>query len=134
MTYTAQAHAATRPVTVKTVNWNQHDTAVYVVSTLNLLRTRRGQPVTTILARRLNVTHYDVYADQSAQSLYFIQLRRDDGAVVGAFAYHMGWAKPIGISGSGRRLVRSRIIARIVHAYNGDNKLLIGSFTSTLPS
>lgn len=134
MTFTSPAHAASKSITSKTVNWNQHDTAVYVVSTLNLLRTRTGRPIVANLSRRLNVTHYDVYADQTQSNLYFIQLRRDDGTVVGAFAYHMGWAKPRPVSGTARHFVSGRIPGTLQQEYNSDQKFLIGSFTSTMPS
>src|SRR5437588_12809773 len=37
------------------VDWGQHDTAVYVVSTLNVLHTRKGQPVVAILTKRVGI-------------------------------------------------------------------------------
>jgi hypothetical protein len=54
------AHAASHR---NASNWKQHDIAVYVVSTLNLLHTHNGQALTATLAQHLGVTHYDVYAD-----------------------------------------------------------------------
>ena len=47
------------------VNWGQHDTAVYVVSTLNLLRTKKGNPMVNVMKRQLGVDHYNVYVSET---------------------------------------------------------------------
>src|SRR5437764_2896343 len=62
------------------IDWNQRDTAVYVVSTLNLLHTKKGQAATSLWNHKLGVSHYDVYDDLNDSSLYFILLKRDDGS------------------------------------------------------
>jgi hypothetical protein len=127
-------HASSPGTTQAPVNWSQHDTAVYVVSTLNLLHTRTGQSFADLLTHKYNVTHYDVYADQNVSNLYYIQLRRDDGSMAGAFAYSMGWSRPrivfLGID----KPQASHAPQRIAAEYHTDSKILIGSFTSTLPS
>lgn len=128
-------HAASTTQTHQhTTNWNQHDTAVYVVSTLNLLHTRDGRAFSSLLSGRLNVTRFDVYADITTPDLYFIQLRRDDGSVAGAFAYRMGWSKPQVLFLSVSKSVAHRGNDKIQAAYRADGKQLIGSFSSTLPS
>jgi hypothetical protein len=117
-----------------TVNWSQHDTAVYVVSTLNLLHTRSGRSFPDLVTHKFDVTRYDVYADQSVSNLYYVQLRQDDGTVVGAFAYSMGWPKPRILFLGVDKPQASHAPQRIALAYHSDPKTLIGSFTSTLPS
>ena len=114
-------------------NWGQHDTAVYVVSTLNLLHTRKGQAITAFLTRTLAVTQYDVLADGSVSALYFIELRRDDGTVAGALAYQLGWPKPQLLTLALPKGVCKHAAATIMQAYRSDPKQLIGSFASTLP-
>jgi hypothetical protein len=110
-------------------NWQQRDTAVYVVSTLNLLRTPSGQ----LVVDRLDVSRFDVYADVVKDGLYFIQLHAKSGALVGAVAYQLGWTKPQALSRSVGRLGVDRASRIIFRAYRADHKQLIGSFTSTVP-
>jgi hypothetical protein len=114
------------------VNWQQRDTANYVVSTLNLLGRSRGHTIQQVF-QRLNITRIDVYADSSQSALYFIELKRDDGSTAGSLAYQMGWRKPRRISWSAGRTVPA-VATTIAQAYKTDTKTLIGSFTSTLPS
>jgi hypothetical protein len=115
-------------------NWSQHDTAVYVVSTMNLLHTHGGHALTTMLAHHLRVTHYDVYADQQEANLYFIEPRRDDESSVGVLAYQMGWVAPMSVSSSFDKLRIRHAPNSDYSAYRNDPKQLIGSFTSTVPS
>lgn len=117
-----------------TTNWGQRDTAVYVVSTLNLLHMRSGKPLTDFLARKLDVARYAVYADTVVSDLYFIQLRREDASVAGVFAYQIGWVKPMLVSLGLPRTVAHRVTDKIAQEYRTDSKQLIGSFNSTLPS
>jgi hypothetical protein len=133
LTSVIPAHAAGTPTKPQTPNWNQHDTAVYVVSTLNLLHTRKGQPITATLTGKLSVTHYDVLADTVVSDLYFIQLRRDDGTVAGALAYQLGWQKPQLLTLALPRGVCKHAADKVMQEYRSDAKQLIGSFTSTLP-
>ncbi len=121
--------AGSPPSSTPTVTWQQHDAAVYVVSTLNLLRTPSGQ----LLIERLNVARFDVYADLAKEDLYFIQLRSSHGGLVGVLAYQMGWAKPEALSRSTSRLGIERASRTVWRAYRADHKQLIGSFTSTIP-
>lgn len=115
-------------------NWGQRDTAVYVVSTLNLLHMRGGRPVVPMLDHRLSVTHFDVFADQSEPGMYFINLKRDDGSVAGSFVYQMGWAKPQLLKIDLTRQVAHRASASIRQEFHTDPKMLIGIFNSTLPA
>lgn len=125
----ASGHADQRPV-----NWNQHDTAVYVVSTLNLLRTRSGRPFTSIWVRKGRVTHFDVYADGSQDNLYFIEMKRSDDSVVGALAYQMGWDRPRTVTTSITRFHIPSAPDKVIQSYQSDVKFSIGSFSSTLPA
>jgi hypothetical protein len=113
--------------------WSQHDTAVYVVSTLNLLRTHAGKSVATILQHRDSVARYDVLGDSRTTSLYFVELKEADGSTFGVYAYQLGWARPMAVTSSvshfGVKLATSDIVA----AYRSDPKALLESFTSTLP-
>jgi hypothetical protein len=118
----------------KTTNWATHDTAVYVVSTLNLLRTKSGQPMSQAFARKLRVVRYDVYADNVNNNLYFIDLKRATGSLAGAFAYQMGSVKPVAILLNHRVGRVNHASDQISLAYKTDPRTLIGSFTSTLPS
>ena len=125
----ASGHADQRPV-----NWNQHDTAVYVVSTLNLLRTHSGRPFTSIWVRKGRVTHFDVYADGSRDNLYFIEMKRSDDSVVGALAYQMGWDRPRTVTTSITRFHIPSAPDKVIQSYQSDVKFSIGSFSSTLPA
>jgi len=118
----------------RAVNWNQHDTAVYVVSTLNLLRTHGGRPFTSIWVRKGRVTHFDVYADGSQDNLYFIEMKRSDNSMVGALAYQMGWDKPRTVTSSITRFHIPSAPDRVIQSYQSDVKTPIGSFTTTLPA
>lgn len=116
------------------LDWGQRDTAVYVVSTLNLLHSPRGGSMATRLTRRLGIARFDVYADTRVTDLYFIELRRQNGDIAGAFAYQMGWVKPLSVTAFCDRLGAPRAPARIVESYRNDSRQFIGSFTSTMPS
>jgi hypothetical protein len=116
-----------------TTNWNQRDAAVYVVSTLNLLRTHKGTPVSSIFQRRYNVTRYTVLDDLKSQDLYFIELKRDDGSVFGAYAYQMGWVKPQALTSSVSRFGARMAGADTLTSYRNDGKQLLATFTSTMP-
>jgi hypothetical protein len=113
------------------VNWQQRDTAVYVVSTLNLLGRTQSHTVQQLF-QRLNITHLNVYADNDQMNLYFIELKRDDSTTAGSLAYKMGWPKPKRISWSAGKSIPA-VSSVIAQAYRTDDKTLIGAFTSTLP-
>ena len=121
-----------RPMTE--ADWNLHDRAVYVVSTINLLHTKGGQPVSSVMQRRFGVRRYQVYADNTVPDLYFIDLTRADGTLVGTLAYRMGWQKPMSVTLSMDRFRVARAGELIASWYRTDRKTLIGTFTSTLPS
>jgi hypothetical protein len=116
-----------------TTNWNQRDTAVYVVSTLNLLRTTNGRPASVTYASRFDITKYSVLADSKVDGLYFVELKRDDGTVFGAYAYQMGWAKPQALTSSVKRYGAKRAPSDIVSDYKSDPKTELATFTSTVP-
>jgi hypothetical protein len=113
--------------------WSQHDTAVYVVSTLNLVRTRNGHPVTILLEHKFQVSKYAVLGDAKVPDLYFVELKRDDGSTFGVYAYQMGWARPFAITASVAHYGVKLAAQDIVNAYKSDTKPLIGTFDSTLP-
>ena len=115
------------------VDWSQHDTAVYVVSTLNVLRTHRGKPVAAILARRLQVSRFEVWLSLNTSDLYFILLKRADGSTAGQLAYQMGWPRPMSLSPATDQLSIRKAPDKIATAFRSDPKQLIGTFTSTLP-
>jgi hypothetical protein len=114
------------------VNWQQRDTATYVVSTLNVLGRTRTHTIQQVF-QRLNITRIDVFADSAHANLYFIELQRDDGSTAGSLAYQMGWRKPRRISWPAGRTIPA-VATTIAQAYKTDARTLIGSFTSTLPS
>jgi hypothetical protein len=113
------------------VNWQQRDTAMYVVSTLNLLGHTKHHTVQQVF-QQLNITRIDVYADTNRADLYFIELKRDDMSVAGSLAYQLGWSKPKRISWSAIKSIPT-VATSIAQAYKLDSKTLIGTFTSSLP-
>lgn len=128
-------HAAGKTTHDGKVDWNKRDTAVYVVSTMNLLHGRHGQSASKVLQRDGHIVRYDVYDDTKDNSLYFIQLVRDDGTNGGVFAYSMGWKRPEIVTAPASGKVFARTAPQnIIDEYRTDPKDLIGSFTSTLPS
>ena len=116
------------------VSWSQHDAAVYVVSTLNLVRTENGHSLPRILTGHLGVARFDVYADLGNPNLYFVMLERQDETLFGALAYQMGWLKPRGVTPFSPRLGIHKAPRAVVEAYRSDSTQLIGSFASTLPA
>ncbi len=114
--------------------WDRHDSAAYVVSTLNLVHCRGGHPLTTVLVHRYPVARYDVYADQQDNTLFFIEPKRGDGKPVGALAYQLGWTAPMSVSTSVSSLYVRPAPADAYAAFRNDPKQLIGSFSSTVPS
>lgn len=125
--------STTRNQTRAAIDWSTHDTAVYVVSTVNLLRTRSGKVMLPVLRHRLGVRRYNVYSDATASDMYYIDLLKSDGTVVGTLAYRMGWQKPMSLSGAFDALGITHAADSVVAGYKADKKTLIGSFTSTLP-
>src|SRR5947209_17878375 len=113
------------------VNWQQRDTAVYVVSTLNLLGHTKNRTVQQMF-QHLNITRIVVYADNDQANLYFIELKRDDSSTAGTLAYQLGWPHPKRISWSAGKTIPT-VTSGIAQAYKTDSKTLIGTFTSTLP-
>jgi hypothetical protein len=101
---------------------------------MNLLHFRSGRSLTSALAQKYGVTHYDVYADQQTRDLYFIEPRTADGSSVGAFAYEMGWLVPMSVASSLDKLHVRHAPTSVFSDYRADAKQLIESFTSTLPS
>jgi hypothetical protein len=114
-------------------NWDRRDAAIYVVSTINLLHTKDGRPVSSLLTDKYGIAHFEVYSDLNAPDLYFIQLRREGGGLAGALAYQMGWQMPASISSLTNRLGVHDASRKYRQAYKSDPKQLQGSFTSTLP-
>ena len=127
------AWAASGTKASSTTNWDQRDTAVYVVSTLNLLRNHNGRPASAIYARRYNVTKDTVLADTKSDGLYFVELKRDDGSTFGAYAYQMGWTKPMALTSSVQHYGAHAASSDIAGDYRADPKQLIATFSSTLP-
>jgi hypothetical protein len=133
VTSSAAGAAGQNTTSHHSVNWATRDTAVYVVSTLNLLHTRQGHLVPAVLQTH-GVTHFDVYADSDTDGLYFVLLRKDNGSTVGGLVYQMGWSRPQSLFGVTDRFTTIQHAASNVRqSYKSDNKLLIGSFTSTMP-
>lgn len=130
----ASVHAARQSRHQVVSGWRQKDAAIYVVSTLNLVRTRDGQALPGVLTEHLGVERFDVYVDGQTRGLYFIELQRADGSRVGTLAYHMGWLKPQAVSALSSQLGLARATGQVSRDYKTDFKQLIGSFTSTMPS
>jgi hypothetical protein len=114
-------------------NWGQRDTAVYVVSTLNVCRNHKGQPISTALQRRFLATKYSVLEDTKNQDLYFIEVKKDDDTVIGAYAYQMGWVKPQAITPALAHFGMRRATGDIAADYKSDPKVLMATFSSTRP-
>jgi hypothetical protein len=130
----APSYAAGAPVKLgNNANWNQRDTAVYVVSTLNVCRNHKGQPISNVLQRRFLATKYSVLADTKNQDLYFIEVKKDDGSVIGAYAYQMGWVRPQAITPALAHFGIKQAAGDMVSDYKSDPKALIATFSSTRP-
>jgi hypothetical protein len=102
-----------------------------VVSTLNLVRVHHRSLSSKLAA--LGVTQYDVYADLDVRDQYYVDLKRDDGTVLGSLAYRMGWIKPKSVSPFTDKLGVGKAPGSVLNDFKKDDKELIGSFTSTLP-
>jgi len=115
------------------VHWKKRDTAIYVVSTVNLLRDDGGKLLAPSLKSELQINRFAVYADTLQTDLYFIVLRHGPD-VVGALAYKMGWPQPMSVSAATDQIGARKALPAIVQAYSSDPKSLMGTFKSTLPS
>lgn len=124
---------AHRSHTSQEINWQERDTAAYVVSTVNLLRMPHHVPFPTVARQRLHVDNYAVVADTWRTNLYFIRLKRGDDSVAGALAYQMGWPAPRSVTTSVRKLGVARAPVGIIASYTWDPKRTIGDFSSTVP-
>ena len=133
----SQAHASSKPVDRggrhKAVTWQRRDVAAYVVSTMNLLHADSGRSLTSSLTQRYGIGHFDVYADMNVQNLYYIELRRNGGAVTGALAYQMGWLSPRSVSAFTDHLGVPRAADKITADYQLDSRTLLGTFRTTVP-
>lgn len=127
------AHAMSKTSRRTQAPWSELDTAVYVLSTLNLLHTKQGRPLTDLLTRKLAITRYDIYADTVLSDVYFVELLRDDGIPGGVLVYRLGWSVPEIVTLAIHASVGKQAPKQLVAAYRRDAKHLIGSFTSTLP-
>ncbi|MGH2448153.1 MAG: hypothetical protein ACRDFS_06065 [Chloroflexota bacterium] len=125
--YAARGHRDTRG------DWQQRDTAVYVVSTLNVVRVDHGHPLVSVLHRRMGVTRFAVYADQLESDLYFIDVLGENGRTAGALAYQMGWKKPRSITFSIERFGVRLAPWFDRQAYRTDSKDMLGTFDTTRP-
>lgn len=115
------------------VEWQRRDTATYVVSTVNLLRTEQGRPLRKFVQDRMDVSRYAVFADDDVPGLYFIQLKRDTGSVAGTLAYRMGWPTPLSLSHKLSTLGVKAAPPEIWRAYKTAHLTFLGAFSSSLP-
>lgn len=113
--------------------WKQQDTAVYVVSTLNLLRHDHTAFV-TLATQKLKVARFAVYEDLDSTNVYFINLLRADGSRVGTLTYVMGWQLPRSLSSSLNKYGVHAAPDYLVTAYKTDSKRLMETFKTSLPS
>ena len=132
--FASRAAAAAKSTRQGETNWQRRDTAVYVVSTVNLLRTSDGRPAARVLMRQMGIARFDVYQDLVNQDLYYIQLKHSDGTAVGALAYVLGWQMPRSITLLTDRLGIKKASDIVTQAYRADPKQFMASFRSTMPS
>jgi len=129
-------HAAGNPPqttrTQQPTDWSQQDTAAYVVSTLNLLRTRAGHPLVATLTQGSDVSRFEVWAVIGQPDLYVIQLKDDYGKWVGALVYRMGWMRPMSASPLTEHLGVRHAWHRVLSLSRQYPKKLIGTFGPTL--
>jgi hypothetical protein len=108
-------------------DWRKHDTAAYVVSTLNLLRGPSGEPGITIL-QRAGVTTDDVYADHIVPNLYFIVLERAGEQLLTMLVNRLGWKLPRSLTPQVAHL-RIRVAPRaLIQAAQTDGRDLLATF------
>jgi hypothetical protein len=114
--------------------WERQDQAAYVVSTLNLLRSRTGRSIVASWQRSRYSHRFSVYADTRARNLYFIEVDRMHNDARGVLVYRLGWQRPRAIT-PWPKAYRVRAAPRsLMNAFRRDPKALIGSFSSILYS
>lgn len=128
-----ESHVATSLRSTQQVSWQRRDTATYVVSTINLLRTDQGRPLTNVVEYRMDVSRYAIFADDDVPGLYFIQLKRGTGSVAGTLAYHMGWPTPLSLSRRLSTLGIDPAPPAVWQADKTDHMTFLGAFSSSLP-
>ncbi|HZT97852.1 MAG TPA: hypothetical protein VFB34_13545 [Chloroflexota bacterium] len=116
---------------VQARSWNEHDRAVYVVSTLNAPVCPSGEQLSTVLWQRDKARIFAVLKSKTDAGLYYIAVRRADHHLVGVYAYRFGWKLPQGVK-------KSRCVALasspIVTGFKNHDFRWVESFHTTYPS
>lgn len=131
---TARAHAVLQArnhhIRAK-ISWQEHDRAVYVVSTLNAPLCGSGQQLSTVLWNHEDARLFSVLRSTAFQGLYYIQVRTDTRKLVGVYAYRFGWKLPKGVLHG--RCVGPSPNGAFVSGYHARNWKFITLFHTTFP-
>ncbi|GAC1404607.1 MAG: hypothetical protein NVSMB52_18470 [Chloroflexota bacterium] len=113
-------------------SWRAYDTAAYVVSTLNTVRTNNGRSLPVVLSTTYAVNRYAVWEDLTTR-MYVLQFKKDTGLNVGMAVYALGWKVPLSHSRLTDSLGLSRPAYPVENHFRTHPKLLLGSFPGTTP-
>lgn len=132
LAWTLPAHAAADGVVTAPGTFSDQDTAVYVVSTLNLVRTGDRQSLVSVLTERYGAVRFAVWEDLVTQT-FVIEAKRADGSNAAMLVYRLGWDKPYSYSRLTAALGVPRSPRGVEGHFRSHAKRLLGSFSSTLP-
>jgi hypothetical protein len=115
------------------VSWRERDTAIYVLSTLNLLSGLSPDALTQRLRRTAHIRSYAVATDLLKPGIYFILLERADTTIDGACVYRMGWLAPQAATSLPPPLRARWASWSMGVAYRSDPTRVVYSATSLMP-
>ena len=113
------------------LSWQQHDRAVYVVSTLNGPLCPSGQQLSTVLWQKDGAHIFDVLNSKTNKNLYYIQVRRTTKAIIGVYAYQFGWKMPDAVRNG--KCVADAVDPSVIDPYRYHQFKWVARFTTTFP-
>lgn len=125
-----RAPSASSGVTHHQIDWQQHDRAVYAVTTLNAPLCDNGQQLSTVLWTRDGARVFDVLGSKQNPNLYYVVAHKADRTTLGVYAYEFGWKLPKGVRSSE---CVNPAPADVVAGFQRGQLVRVGRFKTTFP-
>ena len=123
-------HTQVRHVSPAT-SWQEHDRAVYVVSTLNGPLCPGGAQLSTVLWQKDGARIFDVLKSKTDKNLYYVQVRRSTKALLGVYAYQFGWKMPAAVKNG--KCVLYAVSPSVLDPYRLREFRFVAQFKTTFP-
>jgi hypothetical protein len=115
----------------KATSWQEHDRAVYVVSTLNGPLCPSGQQLSTVLWQKDGARLFDVLKSKTDKNLYYVQVRKASKNLIGVYAYTFGWKMPAAVKNG--KCVVDAVSPSVLDPYRYRQFIRIARFKTTFP-